>query len=238
PLQMEITPGTAHVAGDLLTQSVNGWKFDLRPDALQEDDLHGCFGRQCNGMEIQQVGLNGKQFVPKSRPIADIGDGIKALAIYARLRNVYAVLRDQLFVTAQIDGRHGVLVAVTAATARRGHDRKRASQQVSRAADGACLKQFANPAAGDQFAPNPHGRIHPYFEAQFLSQLLKPLHVSLRRVPKAKVKPFMNFTRMYALRQDLLRELPGRHEREIAGERQQENGVNPGLREQIELDRY
>jgi hypothetical protein len=72
PEQMKISPRLLHVARNLFSQRVHRRKFDLIPQSLEEADLNLSVRGKFQRMEIQQMGLNREQFVPKSWPIPHV----------------------------------------------------------------------------------------------------------------------------------------------------------------------
>lgn len=62
---MEITPSFLHILGDLFSQDFDGGEFDLITQPLQEMNLNFCLWREFDGMEVQQMGFDGKRLVPK-----------------------------------------------------------------------------------------------------------------------------------------------------------------------------
>ncbi len=57
---MKIPPRLLHVARNLLAQRVDGGELYLVAQTPQEADFDFCFRRELEGMEVEQVGLNGK----------------------------------------------------------------------------------------------------------------------------------------------------------------------------------
>src|SRR5262252_9051581 len=112
---MEKSPGFVDVFGDLGAQSVDRWELDFIAQALKEKDLDLGVGAQFNGMEVEQVSLDRKRICAEGGTVADVCDRFKALFTYATARDVNPVLRHQLFVAIEIDGRHRVLAAVASA---------------------------------------------------------------------------------------------------------------------------
>jgi len=74
---------------------------------------------QCDGMEVQQVGFDGKGVGAEGWAIADVRDGVEGFAGLARADgqgcDVDAVCGKQFGVGGEIDRRHGVACAVAAA---------------------------------------------------------------------------------------------------------------------------
>ena len=76
---MKISPRLLHIAAYLLAQRVNRGKFNLIPHPLQKTYFNFGLRRQFNGMEIQQMRFDRKQFCSKRWTIAHIRDRIKPL---------------------------------------------------------------------------------------------------------------------------------------------------------------
>src|SRR5437764_15144472 len=154
--QMKIPSRLLYIPGNLFAQRIDGRELDLIPQSLQKTDLHFRVRRQFDGMEVQQVRLNGEQLGPEGRTIPYVGHRIKALRCHARPRDVNAVFGYELFVTRQVNGWDGVLRSVPAASSRHTQDAKRTRQQMSRAAHAPGRNQLANLRAGNGFAAEPH----------------------------------------------------------------------------------
>src|SRR5208282_997403 len=111
-------------------------------------------------MKIQQVSFDGKRVGAKRRPVSHVGDRIKTLrAITAAdscTRDVHAVFRSKLFIVRQINSRDRIFRAVTAPPSGGGENAERTSQQMPRPADPAGGKQFADMAARNPLAAQPH----------------------------------------------------------------------------------
>src|SRR5271167_3546656 len=100
-------------------------------------------------MEVQQVALDGERVRPKRGTIADVGHSVETLATDAQPGDVNAIGRDELVVAREVDGRHRVLVAVTATATGSRDDAERTSQQRARFAHFPARQQFSNFAAGN-----------------------------------------------------------------------------------------
>src|SRR5579862_1591692 len=112
--QPEIPPRLVHVFRDLLAQSFDRRKLDLRPQALEEEQLQFGVGQQFDGMEVKDVAFDGEGFGAEGGAIANIGHRLEALPVDTQPGDVYAVGRNQLVIAREVDGGHSVLVAVAA----------------------------------------------------------------------------------------------------------------------------
>src|SRR5258705_6931999 len=79
PSQMKIPAGLANILCDLLAQSIHRGKLDFIPHALQEKDLHFRVSLQFNGMEVQEVSLDGERICSKGWPVSNVGHRLEAL---------------------------------------------------------------------------------------------------------------------------------------------------------------
>jgi hypothetical protein len=57
---MKVSPGFFHVPANLLSQSVYGRELDLIAQTFEEAYFNFGFRSQFQGMEVQQVGFDGK----------------------------------------------------------------------------------------------------------------------------------------------------------------------------------
>ena len=100
-----------------------------------------------------------KRIGAERRTIADVGDGIEALAAHPGARDVDAVFRDQFVVARQVDGGHGVFRSVAASAARGRENAERTCQQMTRTADTAFAQKLTDVAAGNRLAAQAHLRV-------------------------------------------------------------------------------
>lgn len=62
-MQLEVPQSRLHVAADLRLECFAVGKLDFIANALEEGDLNLRMGGEVDGMEVQQVGLDGKAVV-------------------------------------------------------------------------------------------------------------------------------------------------------------------------------
>src|SRR5258708_2327705 len=110
------------------------WKLDLIAHPVEKTDLDFALRRQLNGMEVQQVGLDGERVCAKRWPIAYVGNGVEAFIAYARPCDVNAIFGNKLLVASQVDGRYGIFRAIAASASGRPQNTERARQQMPRPA--------------------------------------------------------------------------------------------------------
>src|SRR5450432_3824166 len=233
--KMKITARLPYIAADLLAQSFDRWEFDFIPQAFEETNLNFGLGRQVNRMEIQQVRLDGEQFCAKRRAIADVGDRIEALRAHSRPCDVDAVLGNQFFVARQVDGRHGVFRAVAAPASRRSQNAEWTRQKMPRPADAPIDEELANLAAGDALAAQLHLGIDLDLEAHLASEFGEHRHVTRGLMTEAEVESFMHLAGVQLFLQNAFGKLSWRHQRKIAAEGKQENGIYAGGFEQAQF---
>src|SRR3954452_21686831 len=232
---MKIAVRLFNISSNLNFQGIDRREFDLVPQALEEMNFYLRVRAKFDGMKVQEVGFNGKGVGAEGGAVTDVGNGIEALGTDAGTGNVHAVLGNELLVAAQINGGNGVLRSVATAASWRGKNAERSVQQVAGAADTSCSDEFADVAAGHRFAAQLHLRIDLHFESHFTSELFKHFDIAGGLVSEMKVVTFVHFARMQLLLQDVVRELMGRHQREIAGEGKQQNRVESGRFEQAKF---
>src|SRR5260370_41692285 len=134
PQQMKISARLLHVMRDLFAQRFHRWKLDLIAHPVEKTDLDFALRRQLNGMEVQQVGLDGERVCAKRWPIANIGHGLKTLASNARPCDVNAIFGNKLLVASQVDGRYGIFRAIAASASGCPQYTERSCQPVPRRA--------------------------------------------------------------------------------------------------------
>src|SRR5438034_4485048 len=178
-------------------------------------------------MKVQQMRLYGKRLHLECRAISHICYRIKAFVRYASASYVNPVFRNQLFVPAQIDGGNRVLGTVSSPPARRGKNTEWTSQKMPRPADSSLSQQFANLTARDGFSPQLHLGIDLHLESHFTPELSQQIDVASGLMAEAEVVAFVYFARPQSFFEDLLGELPWRHERQVASEWEQEDSVQP-----------
>jgi len=92
PQQMKIPPRLLHIASNLLAQRIDGRELDFVAQAVEKADFDFRFRRQFNGVEIEQMGLDGKQFCAEGRTVADIRGRIENFCSYASPGGINTVL--------------------------------------------------------------------------------------------------------------------------------------------------
>src|SRR3954447_23479945 len=102
--EVEITGGFVYVLADLSLQVLDARELDFIAQAIQKVDLHFGVWSQRNGMKIQEMGFNGVGIRAESRTVAYVGHGIEAFFGDASTSDVDAVLGNEFFVAAQVDG--------------------------------------------------------------------------------------------------------------------------------------
>src|SRR5437016_4692532 len=97
-------------------------------------------------MEIQQMRFDGKRVIAERRTDPNIRHRIKALVADSRARDIHTVGGDGFVVPRKIDGRHRVLVPISAPASWRRLYRELISQQRARMTDFAFVEQLADVA--------------------------------------------------------------------------------------------
>src|SRR6266576_1639524 len=179
-------------------------------------------------MKIQEMTLNGERVGSERRTVPDIGDGVEAFVANPRAGDVDAILRHEFFVAAQVDGRHGVLAAIAAATAGRGEDCEGAAQQLTRATDSTSGEKLANLTAGDAFAAQRHFVENLYSKSHLTAKFGERVHVAGSFVSETEVVAFVNFRGVQLFFEDSLGKLARGQQGEIASEGKQEDGIDAG----------
>src|SRR5512133_2556573 len=114
----EVSPGAVHIFPDLLAQLFHAGELLLIAQAVEETKLDFRLRGQRDGMEIEQVALDGEGILAERRAYSDVSDRVEDFSADASPRDVHAILRHQFVIAAQVDGRDCVLMAVTATAAR------------------------------------------------------------------------------------------------------------------------
>src|SRR5215467_11226263 len=104
-------------------------------------------GSDCDRGKVQHVGFDSERVSPECGTVSDIRDRVKALRPYACASDVNAVFRNEFLVAAEVNRRHGVLGTESATSARRGKNAEGAAQEMTRAANAACLNELSDMAA-------------------------------------------------------------------------------------------
>src|SRR5262249_5878917 len=97
---LKVSSRLLHIFRNLIPQSLDGRKSDLITQPLQEMNFHFRVRRELQGMEIQQVTLNGKRFSPECRSSPHIGHRVKALLPDSSPGDVHAIFWYELLITA------------------------------------------------------------------------------------------------------------------------------------------
>src|ERR1700723_3522117 len=113
-------------------------------------------------MKVQQVALNGKRICTKRRTVTHIRHRFKQLGAHARPGDVNPILRYELFIARQIDGRNRVLRSIAATPAWRPQNAERTRQQGTRPAHPSLAKQFSDMTAGNRLPTAPLLRDEPF----------------------------------------------------------------------------
>src|SRR5690242_10344878 len=235
--EVEVAAGVINVGANLAAKLLNGRELNFRAQAPKKKQLDLRFGGQFQRVEVEQVSLDGKRFRAKGWAVANVGYGIEALFRHARARDVDAVTRHQFVVAAEVDGRDCVFGAKAAATARIGNNAERAAQEVAGVADVAFRgDELAHAAAGNGMAANAHLGINLNFKSELTAELGQLLHVAFGFASETEVEAFMQLARVQSAVENLFGELAWGEQGKVAGERQQQHRLQPGGREQAQLD--
>src|SRR5437588_9073651 len=119
-------------------------------------------------------------------------------------------------------------MSVAASAAGGGDDGKRPSQQAIGAGDVARPQQLADAAAGNHIAANTLFGIQTDLETQLAAEFAQPFHIAAGAMSETEVEAFVHFTRVQALGKDVARKVEWVGQRKVAGEGQQQYGVNAG----------
>src|SRR6516165_2334217 len=141
--------------------------------------------------------------------MTNVGDRIKALFTNPSARDVYAVLRDLLFVPTQVNGWHRVLGSVAPAAARRRQNRKRAAEEMPRPVRAAGAQQAANLGTRDALAAQSHFVENLYCKTHLAAESRQRVHIARCLVAKVEVIAFVHFQSVQAVAQNVLREIVG-----------------------------
>src|ERR1700722_7767433 len=158
-------------------------------------------------MEVQQMTFDGERICSKRRTIADVRYRLEAFFVYPQPGDVDAVGRDQFVITREVDGRHGVLLAIAAAAAGIREDAERPAQQCSRATDISLGNQLTDFTVRSVMAAQRLLRKDASLEAALLAQLCQRVDVALRLVAEVEVVAFVYLARLQRLRQNFSRKI-------------------------------
>src|SRR5947209_18588567 len=93
----------------------------------------------------------------------------------------------------------------------------------------------ANLAARHGLAPQLHFGIDLYLKTHLAPKLGQHLHITGSLVPESEVVSLVHLAGMKLLLEDALCKLPRRHQRKIAPEGQEQDGIDPGVGKQTKL---
>src|SRR6516164_4655402 len=172
---------------DLQTQRLDGGKFGFRTNTLEETEFQFGFGMQVDGMEVEQMALDGERICPERWSLADVGDSVEDLIGNTQAGNVHTVSRHKLVIVRQVNCRHSVLVSITAAMAGTGNNAERPSQEHARLADLALTDEPANFAAGNVMAAKDLLGIDLDFESHLCAEAGQRVNVAFCLVTEMKV---------------------------------------------------
>src|SRR2546430_722691 len=116
---------------------------------MKERQREWCVFVKLNGVEVEQMGLDGEGVFAKGRAIADVGDCVERFAVDGEGGDVDADGRNQFSVRCEVDGGHGVSGAVAAARGGRAVDGEGAAEKGAGATDIALGDELADEAGGD-----------------------------------------------------------------------------------------
>src|SRR5512146_181425 len=212
----KIALGSADVFSDLLFEDFRTGKLHFVAKSLEENELDLRFWLEIDRVEIEDVGFDGERVRAKGGTHADVGDGIEGFCVNRHLGDIDADLRDQLVVTAEVDGWNGVLVPIAAATAGVGDDAEGSSKDMAGARHFSGLDQAASIAAGEDVPTVLHGLIHHHLETEPAAIFLQAFDVALLLVSEVEVESLVDFDGVESGGEDLFGEFEGRHHGEVA----------------------
>src|ERR1700722_8658805 len=130
--ESEVAASAGDVAADLVAQRFGRGKALLGAEAAQESQAEGCVFGEFDGVEVEQVGLDGEGIRAEGGAVADVGDAGEDFGGCAgadgECGDIDAVGRQQFGIAGQIDGGDGVFAAVSAAGCGRAVDGEGAAQ--------------------------------------------------------------------------------------------------------------
>ena len=89
--QGKIPPCFANVSANLLTQGVDGIKFDFIAQPFEKEQLNLRLGRERNGMKVEQVRFDGKRVCAEGWAVTNVRHRVEAFFANTRARDVDAV---------------------------------------------------------------------------------------------------------------------------------------------------
>ena len=202
----------------------------------------GVCGGERDGVEVQQVGLDGEGCGTEGGADADVGDGLEGFGGGAgadgERGDVDAVGGKQLRVGREVDGGNGVASAEAAAGGGRAVDGEGAAEQGARLADAARGDEGANAAGGDGAAAQAERVVDGDGEAEFAAQGLQAGwagDAGLGLVAKAEVGALVDLGDVEGAGQDAGGEVAGGAAAKLVGEGEDQGGVDAGGGEQFQL---
>src|SRR5579864_2095999 len=148
------------------------------------------------------------------------------------MSDVNPVHGNEFFVAAQVDRGDGVLGAVSTSSACRRQNTEWTGQQMACAAHLTEGDQFADLRARDRFSAQSQFRIDGYFKTHVTAKFRKQIHIPGCFVAETEVVAFVYLARVQSFFQDVVGEGFWSHERQVAREREEKNGIKAGSPEQ------
>src|SRR5215469_2469217 len=154
PTQTEVALCASHVFADLLAESVWIGPTDFVAQALQKGDCEGRGFGEFDGVEVEDVRLDGEGVGPKGGTVANVGDGVERFIANFQCGDVDAVGGDEFGVGCEVDCGDGVACAVSAPRGRSALNVERAAEKRARLVHIASGDELPDAAGGDRQAAN------------------------------------------------------------------------------------
>ena len=246
--------GGGHVLFDLGEEGFWGGEALFVAETVEEAEVEGGGFGEVDGMEVEQVGLDGEGVCAEGGAVTDVGDGVEGLGgdVCCRFRrgaagrgwhggadveagDVDAVRGDELGVGGEVDGGYGVAGAVAAAGSGCAADAEGAVEEAVRGGDVTGGEEGADAAGGDGGSVKALRGVAGNGAAEVGAEGLEGVDAGLGAVAEAEVFTLVEFDDVELAVEEIVGELAGAHAGEVAVEGQDDDVVDAGAGEEVEF---
>lgn len=252
--EAEEAVGGGHVLFDLGEEGFGGGEALFVAETVEEAEVEGGGFGEVDGVEVEQVGLDGEGVCAEGGAVADVGDGVEGLGgdVGCGFRrgaarrgwrggadleagDVDAVRGDELGVGGEVDGGYGVAGAVAAAGSRCAADAEGAMEEAVRGGDVTGGDEGADAAGGDGGSVEALRGVAGDGAAEVGAEGLEGVDAGLGAVAEAEVFALVKFDDVELAVEEVVSELAGAHAGEIAVEGQDDDVVDASGGEEVKF---
>lgn len=205
-------------------------------ETMQESHLEMGGVVEIDGVEVEEVGFDGEGVGAEGGAVADVGDSAEEVrASDVQCGDVDAVGGQQFGVGREVDSGNGVAGAVTSAGGGGAVDGEVAPENSAGFRQVARGDQRPDAAGGDGGSARDARFVGADGEAEVLAKLGEAGDVGFGLMTEAESFAFVDFDGMEGVAQDGLGEVAGRPTAEVVGEGKDEDEVETGSGEELQL---